>query len=511
MRSSDTVLRRLAPAALLTLVGVAFGRGALSGEPQFDATLTSELTFTDNATLSSTDEEADLILRLRPRIRASGQGGRTTWSIGYAPSLVFYALNGDRNNAQSNLNAFGTLEAVDNWLYIDGRATVLQTFENPFLPTPSDPTLATDNRKETYTLGLSPYIRGELFGEYRYLIRNDNSYSNAQNVAGDVLTSQLFGTIDSPVQRHFFWGADASYDYTKFESRQSFSAQLVRARAGMVVTPELSLRASGGYEWNDYGLSDYSGSIYGAGFDWRPTPRTNIAANWEERFFGPSYQANFTHRTRLTSWSLSGYRNTETYNNALLRLTPGETRQSLDQILTSRITDPLQREAAIDLFMSETGLPEFLGGALFFYNQNIFLIERADARFGILGVRNSLFLRAFYEESESITVEDESVATDLFSRNTHFRTRGAGAAFTHELTPRTSLTLSLDRSYARSLSQQLELVTGRDATQTIARASVTHSLSPKTNITGRLRLARYDSDLSSYDEHAIQALIFHRF
>lgn len=486
-------------------------RAAFSGEPQFDARLSAELTLTDNATLSSDNEKADVILRLTPRIRASGQGGRGHWNLGYAPSLVFYALNGDRNNAQSNLHATGTVEAIDNWLYVDGLASVRQTFENPFLPTPSDSTLATDNRLETYTLGISPYIRGVLFGDYRYQVRNDNYYSNAQNVSGDVLTSSVFGAIDSPVQRRIFYGADASYDYTKFENRQTFDAQLVRGRIGFVATPELSLRASGGYEWNNYGLTNYSGAIYGVGLDWRPTPRTNLSATWEERFFGPSYQASFSHRTRLTSWSLSGYRNTQTYNNTLLRLTSGETRQSLDEILTGRITDPLVREAAIDAFMSQSGLPEFLGGPVLFYNQNLFLVERIDARAGIQGVRNSFFLHAFYEESESITVADESIATDLFSRNTHFRTRGAGAAFTHEIGPRTNLTLSLDRSYTKSLSQQLELITGRDATQTIGRVSVTHSLSPKTNVTGRLRIARYDSDISSYDEHAIQALIVHRF
>ena len=88
----------------------------MAGEPQFSARLRTELTLTDNARLSASNEEIDLILRLSPSIQASGRGGRMTWNIGYAPSLVFYAANEDRNSAQSNLNAFATLEAVDNWL-----------------------------------------------------------------------------------------------------------------------------------------------------------------------------------------------------------------------------------------------------------------------------------------------------------------------------------------------------------------------------------------------------------
>lgn len=490
------------------------GQIALAGEPRFDASLNAEFTLTDNARLSNSNEKTDLILRLMPSLRAGAEGGRVKWHVGYQPNLVFYLANGDQNSAQNNLNATALFEAVDNFFFIESRAAVRQAFENPFLPTPGDATLATGNRVETYTLGLSPYIQGQLFGDYRYLLRNDNYYSNAQsNVSGDVLTSRVFGSIDSPVRRRLFWGADASYDYTKFENQQAFEAQLVRGRGGIVVTPELSVTGSGGYEQNDYGLTDYSGAIYGAGFDWRPTPRTRFAANWEERFFGPSYQVNFNHRTRLTTWSLNGYRNTQTANNILLALSPGETRESLDSILTARIPDPLVREAAIDQFMMETGLPELLGVPLGFYNKNIFLVERVDARVGILGARNSLHFRAYWEESETLTADDETVATDLFARNVRFRTYGGGAAYSHELAPRTNLTLSLDRSYTRSLTEQLALITGRDATQTIARVSVTHQLTPKTTVTGRVRVARYDSDQGGrdYDEHAIQALIFHRF
>lgn len=454
----------------------------------------------------------DLILRLRPSLKASRQGGRLRWDVGYAPSLVFYANNGNRNDAQSNLNATALLEAVDNFFFIEGRAAVLQTFENPFLPTPSDATLATDNRLETRTFGLSPYIQGILLSDYRYLVRNDNYFSNAGSVSGDVLTSRVSGTIDQIVKRRVFWGADANYDHTKFENQQAFEAQLVRGRVGLVVTPELLLNASGGYEWNTYGLTDYSGSIYGVGLDWRPNPRTSLGANWEERFFGPSYRVSFNHRTRLTTWSLTGYRNTETYNDTLLRLSPGNTRLSLNNILTARITDPLAREAAIDQFMAQSGLPEGLTGPIAFYNQNVYLVERADFRFGILGVRNSIYLNAFWEESEALTQEaNESFATALFGSNIHLRSRGGGAAYTYELTPRTNLTLSLDRSFTKSLTEQLALITGRDATQTIARVSLTHTLTPKTTVTGRVRISKYDSDISSYDEHAIQAMIFHRF
>lgn len=481
-------------------------------EPQFRASLLTELTLTDNARLEQSDKDMDIILRLSPSLRAVKEASRLSWNINYSPSLLFYVDNNSLSDVQNNLSARGLLEAVDNFFFVEGSATVQQVFFNPFLPTPSDASIATDNRGETASLGLNPYIQGELFGDYRYLVRNDNRYTNAASGAfGNTLTNRVAATLDSPANQKLFWGADANYSRTTYEDVDPFTAQLVRGRTGFLVTPELSLRASGGYEWNDYFTNKYSGAIYGVGFDWRPTPRTRLDANWEDRFFGSSYNVSANHRTRLTSWSVIGYRNVETADDLLFRLTPGFTRSNLDSILKGKIVDPLVREAAIDQFMSQSGLPELLGSQLAYYNKNIFLVERAEASAGILGIRNSLNFRLYWEESEAITSEGEA-GTDLFARGSKFRARGGGIAFSHELSARSTLTLSADRNYAESLTSQFGLLTGDDTRQDTFRVSVTHQASPKTQLTGRVRFVRFAADVANdYRENAVQAVIVHYF
>jgi uncharacterized protein (PEP-CTERM system associated) len=518
-RSSRSVWGGRLAATSLALAASAFAQvdpqteaPLYNGEPQFRASLLTELTVTDNARLEESNKDADLILRLTPTIAAAGEGARLSWSVNYSPSLLFYLDNTDLSDVQNNLNARGLFEAVDNFFFVEGFATVQQAFVNPFLPTPADSTVATGNRVEMATFGISPFIQGELFGDYRYLVRNDNRYTNASSGGfGDTLTSRFLATIDSPVNRRLFWGADANYDYIKYEDTNAFHAQLVRGRAGVVVTDELSIRASGGYEWNDYGVTDYSGAIYGVGFDWRPTPRTRLDANWEDRFFGSSYNVSFNHRTRLTSWSLVGYRNIETADDLLFRLTPGFTRSNLDAILSGKIVDPLAREVAIDKFMTQSGLPEVIGSQLSYYNQNIFLVERIEASTGILGVRNSLNFRLYWEESEAITGQGDP-ASELFARNSNFRSRGGGVAFTHDLSGRSTLTLSADRNYTESLTTQFGINVGDDTIQDTLRMSVTHQATPDTSLTARVRFIRFNADIGNdYREHAVQALILHYF
>ena len=42
-------------------------------------------------------------------------------------------------------------------------------------------------------------------------------------------------------------------------------------------------------------MTSSSNVTYGAGFVWHPTPRTNVAGDYEHRFFGSSYQFSFDH------------------------------------------------------------------------------------------------------------------------------------------------------------------------------------------------------------------------
>ena len=50
------------------------------------------------------------------------------------------------------------------------------------------------------------------------------------------------------------------------------------------------------------------------GFLWEPTERTNIAVSGGQRFFGNTYSAVASHRTRLTAWDFSYSQNITTFN-----------------------------------------------------------------------------------------------------------------------------------------------------------------------------------------------------
>jgi uncharacterized protein (PEP-CTERM system associated) len=85
-------------------------------------------------------------------------------------------------------------------------------------------------------------------------------------------------------------------DYLRYPGDRTFIVEVGRAIGSYRVRPDLTVSVRGGYEWAIFPESSSDGAIYGAGIAWQPTPRTDVSGFWEERFFGPSWQATATHR-----------------------------------------------------------------------------------------------------------------------------------------------------------------------------------------------------------------------
>jgi uncharacterized protein (PEP-CTERM system associated) len=355
-------------------------------------------TYTDNVSLAAAPQRGEFVTQVSPAINILGRSSRFTGSLNYAANALFYARDSGQNRLANVLNAFGTLEAVENFFFVDAQGSISQNYISPFGARPPDIFTTTDNRAETRTFGLSPYLRGQFAGGYSYELRNRNTWTNSDTGAlADVHTRQWTASLASPIPL-FGWGIDASDSRISYEAdnRPEQEERLVRARLFFQPDPALRLSVSAGREQNNYALQqERSYDIYGFGALWRPTPRTTAELNWERRFFGTSRLASLTHRTRLTAWSASYSRNVSTFQQELLRLPPGDTAALLDAIFLARIPDPTERRAAVEEFLRTSGMPAFLTNSLAFYTQQVFLQERLQGSAGIIGVRNSVTFTAF--------------------------------------------------------------------------------------------------------------------
>lgn len=436
-------------------------------------------TYTDNASLVAAPERGEFVTQISPGIRVDGRSARLTGSLNYQANLLFYARDRDQDRLANTLNASGTLEAIEDFFFVDAQGNVAQNYISPFGSRPADIFSLTDNRTETRTFSLSPYFRGRVLGDYSYELRNRNTWTSADTGGiANATTQQFTGALASPI-RLFGWAIDGSATRTSYEDdiRAEQEERLVRARLFFQPDSTLRLSVSAGREENNYllGRQEQSYDIYGYGVLWRPTPRTSAELNWEHRYFGSSRLVSLNHRTRLTAWNVSYSRNASNFQQELLRLPAGNTVLLLNEIFRARIPDPVQRVNAIVDFLRLTGTPLFLTNSVAFYSQQITLQENLQASMALVGVRNSITFTVFRTQTSALSQEFSTLPNEVFlAAGDRIDQTGFGVNASHLLTGNTSVSASAQTVFAKGETSTLE--TQND----LLGLSLNHTLSPRT-------------------------------
>jgi uncharacterized protein (PEP-CTERM system associated) len=474
--------------------------------------LTLESTLTDNVDLSPSGErKADWINQLTPAIRFSESGGRTKLSGAISLPVILYARTSENDYVAPEASVTGTVEAIDQFLFVDASVNVSQQYLSPFGARPTTLSNASQNRYTAQSYSVSPYVKGTPSQGLSYEVRQRSIWSDAAGVSAGTASNRAFtSTVDARVSRSpqpGGWAFDYSRSDVDFQDRNSESTQIARARALYGADPSLQVSATAGYEDNRFVASRERGATYGAGIVWHPTDRTNLDATWEHRFFGGSYSVAFDHHTPLTVWSARASRDTSSYPQQLATLTPGiDVGVLLNGLFASRIVDAVQRQALVDQLMRDRGLPSQLSGPLTLYSQQITLIESLTATAGVIGARNVVFVTAFRTRNEPLQQTDEALSPllQLLTNNTQ---TGANVAWTHQLTP--TLTFAANATWSRATQNG-----GGEGstTQYSLRTTVSHPLSAQTSVYAGARFQHSDSDVGfSYRELAVLVGLTHTF
>jgi len=507
-----TLSGHAAALALLLLLGL--NSNAAAGKWTITPDITVKGTYDDNASLVDAPTEGTFITEIAPGIHITGSGTRLKGHLDYRADGIIYSNNSSENRIANYLNATGTLEAIENFFYVDAFGYIDQTYLSPFGPRPSNVTTITPNRTESRTYGISPYVRGNAGNAFSYSLRYRYSYYETDNSALPYTQiDEWIGRAESPIAL-FGWALDyddSNIAYNKFNIGDQFST-LYRGTLYYQPDPTLRLNATGGWEENNYfALETRSNSIYGGGLSWKPTPLTSADYQYEERYYGPSHLADLQYRTPLSVWRLSYVRHATTQQQSLLTIPAGNTAALLDAVFTSRIPDAAERQAAVTQFIQSRGLPAFISGPISFYTLRPFLEERADASVALLGKRSSVILNAFDVMTQAFAAACPSGVPDSLcpAQGAPLFQHGFGINATRQLTGTTSLGAGATRTYAhqdepvaaKSLNDSFNLVLSR-------------TLSPKTDTFAGLSYTRFTSQTptsSTSQSRSVFAGLYHRF
>lgn len=219
----------------------------------------------DNLFQVNSPRRADLTTYVSPGIAIAGETSHLQLTVNYAPTLEMNMINGSQNSVTQQLNAIGLLTLVPDRLYVDLRAIAGVQATNGLLggvgslgnagiaPVSSGGLgglsgngvgLAKNNRTQTMSFGISPYVVGRLghFGDYRIGTSVDVSHSSSASgflvlpftggtAPQTLLTTQQVAHFSSG---DYFTNLQDSLDISLSQSNSSFD-QTVPSAPGLNV------------------------------------------------------------------------------------------------------------------------------------------------------------------------------------------------------------------------------------------------------------------------------------
>lgn len=499
----------------LILLGIALGIvafPAFAGDWKITPSIAVNETATDNVALSSTQKKGDLITDISPGISIDGSGGRSKLHLSYQLHNLFYAQDATRNNTQNSLNASGTLEALENWLFIDASGVISQQSISAFGGATSSTvnTNVNGNTTETSTYRISPYIRGTLGSLADYQVRyNLSTTSSKSSLAFGSDTTELIATLKGATTRvNLGWLLDASSQNVRYDSGRSNEADRLRGVLTYRFDPQFRVSLIGGREANNYlSLSKEAHTIRGAGFDWAPTERTQISARRESRFFGNSNSFSFSHRTEGSAWKISESKDAVIQSNQQSTVGLGTFYDLFFSLFSSAEPDPERRAALVNSLLLSVGIPantQIPGG---FLTSGVTLQHRREMSFALLGARNTVAFAATQSDSQNLSqgVGTGFLAGEDFSNAQNIRQRGASINWSHKLTALSSLTGVFSRMISTGTG-----TTTLETTQKMMNLNFSTQLGPKTSAGIGARRVVVDGT-TNYSENALTGTLSHRF
>ncbi|MCY7317026.1 MAG: TIGR03016 family PEP-CTERM system-associated outer membrane protein [Rubrivivax sp.] len=452
----------------------------------------------------------EFVAELRPGLRLESRSGRLVGSLSYLPSLAYHSRGYGSDDIQNQLSGNLSAELIERWFYVDATASITQQAASAF-GVQSAPGSRQDNnnRTEVGTLSVSPYVRGVFGSAVTYEARLNASATNGRrSIAADSssqggslsLASSVSGTLIG-------WGLQASQQQTDFRAGRETTSDRITASLQFQADADLILTLRVGQEANNVATaSRKSYDNWGAGLTWRPSPRTRLQADTDDRYFGRSYRVLFEHRLASSTVLFSSTRDANNGSDANgLAVQPGQAGQRVTLYdlffaqFASTTPDPVQRDQLVRSFMRAQGLDPNAVVAGGFINSAVTVQERHQLTLSYAGLRMAGSVQVFASDTAVI----DALASSAQQRPT--RQWGALANASYRLSPTSSLALTGSRLLTRANG----LLAG--ATLDSVSLSYASSLSLRASATLGARYSIFDSVTEPYKEAAVFATLNQRF
>lgn len=500
-------------------------------EWKFSPSVGAQAIYTDNVNQSHSDPQDALILSVTPGFSLQSQGSRRIRAaLNYGLTGVARFSDENSTDLYHNLGAHANAELIDDFLFIDGSASVSQELIS-LLGSPADATTNSANRATVGSYSISPYIQ-KRFGTFaKAMVRYTLSGALFQdNAANDITSNSLNASLDSGTQFNALsWGLNYSLRDATVQGGEDAQFERYGANLGYELTRHLRVFGTVEYENNDYvsvSGTKMSGRSWSAGLGWSPSRHIRMGASFGESYFGRTQSFNFgwspNRRTSVDASIGESYYG-RTYGFNLSHRTHYSVWTAVYTEGTSDISQLLLNTQPITAWICNEGLFFGVGTLLPPPGQsNCFLLGTAPVGSVPLGIANGVFVSKTLRGGAAWSKGKSSLGLNVFDTRRQYQQlvglpedeiRGISATYGYRLQPHTTLNASLGYTNTRVPAGLESLSTARDDNFYTASLGVSHQFDRK--LTGALTLRHQQRDsndpASSFDENSITASAFMSF
>jgi uncharacterized protein (PEP-CTERM system associated) len=468
----------------------------------------TQFSLLDRSGQSDVAKQTMAMLEVTPGLRVVANAARIKGFFDYAFTAQKQAPEVSGNSSHHlwhNANGGGQVELVDDAVFIDANGSVSRQSVSAFGAQGS----ATRDVNQTQTVNgrISPVWKGVVAGGLAFAARYTASgvltESNARaDSLGQTVDVQLGRQSSGPLG----WSLDAMRQEVMYSGATPDSqSSAITGTLSYAWNSQLVGRISGGRESSNLTtVEQKQHTTLGAALSWQPTDRSRFSAQINDRTHGLAHQIAAEHTVGASVFRFSDSRSVAAQSAVNSQVSMGSLYNLLDAALADLEPDPVARAALVESELRRRGLSGDL-----LVTRNV-LTSRAtrqrqqQASVAIRRPRQSLILSVSQTYTERLNGDALSVGDDLDVASS-IRSLGWSLAGSHQLTPRSSLSLVLSE---QRFVTDASLPSG--GTQS-ASLSLSHSLGRQTTGALQWRRSRSLSELDPFAENALVGSLSHRF
>lgn len=331
---------------VFAVAGLFLSVSALAGEWQFDPSLGLTETYTNNIDLNQLDKQSSLVSQFIIGADANYSSRKLQFSFAGTETLAGYSHDSELNDDYQTLDANASYSLWQNKLQVIASSSITNVSQNDAGNSLADLVSGDTVQQRNHSAGLQFNTANSDYSLSSSLIYS--LVETEDNIGESNGYTALINSVNGNAARYVFWqvtGSFANQENNGFTSEnyqietklgaitpyklnpfiRVYNERVTGTAAGS--NPEAIPSWGPGFRYQaakhliidvSYNYirdnSEASDDYLAADINWQPSSRTSLKAGYSKRFFGDSYNLDFSHRTRRLTNNLSYHETIEVFD-----------------------------------------------------------------------------------------------------------------------------------------------------------------------------------------------------